>query len=175
MGVSGSEVIAACDCIERDCSTVSHSMRRIKPMRSAPAAPTLALPRKRRRGLCSVPAQRGAAFAPSPAQRGKVGMGVSGSEVVAACDCIERDCPTVSHSMRRIKPMRSAPAAPTLALPRKRRRGFFQNRAVNSNPYVRGSLMKPVRLLKSMPPTMRVWSVMLRPNTATSYLPTSQL
>src|SRR3546814_10371780 len=44
-----------------------------------------------------------------------------------------------------------------------------QNFAVKSTPIVRGSLMKPVRLLKSMPPTMRVVSVMLRPNSATSY------
>ena len=42
-----------------------------------------------------------------------------------------------------------------------------QNLALNSKPTVRGSLMKPVRLLKSMPPTMRAWLVMLRPNTAT--------
>lgn len=43
-----------------------------------------------------------------------------------------------------------------------------QNFAVNSTPQVRGSLMNPVRLLKSMPPTMRAESVMLRPNTARS-------
>ena len=40
-------------------------------------------------------------------------------------------------------------AAPT------KRRPVHQNFALNSTPTVRGSLMKPVRLLKSMPPTMR--------------------
>ena len=50
-------------------------------------------------------------------------------------------------------------------------RGRHQNFAVNSTPYVRGSLRKPVRLLKSIAPTTRVWSVRLRPNTATSYWP----
>lgn len=43
-----------------------------------------------------------------------------------------------------------------------------QNVALNSTPQVRGSFMKPVRLLKSMPPTIASSSVMLRPNTATS-------
>jgi len=43
-----------------------------------------------------------------------------------------------------------------------------QKRALNSMPHVRGSLRKPVRLLKSMPPTMTSSSVMLRPNAATS-------
>jgi chitinase len=47
-------------------------------------------------------------------------------------------------------------------------RAFPQNFIVNSAPTVRGSLMNPVRLLKSIAPTMRVWSVMLRPNSATS-------
>jgi len=47
--------------------------------------------------------------------------------------------------------------------------------ALTCTPQVRGSLMKPVRLLKSMPPTMRVWLVMLRPKTAASYLPLAQV
>ena len=38
-----------------------------------------------------------------------------------------------------------------------------QNRALNSSPHSRGSLIMPVRLLKSMPPTTRIWLVMLRP------------
>ena len=40
--------------------------------------------------------------------------------------------------------------------------------ALNEAPKLRGSLMKPVRLLKSMPPTTRIWLVMLRENTAAS-------
>jgi hypothetical protein len=38
-----------------------------------------------------------------------------------------------------------------------------QNVALNSTPQVRGSLRKPVRLLKSMAPTIASSSVMLRP------------
>ncbi len=49
-----------------------------------------------------------------------------------------------------------------------------QKLALNCTPKVRGSLMKPVRLLKSMPPTIRIWLVMLRPNSAASYLPLPQ-
>lgn len=48
---------------------------------------------------------------------------------------------------------------------------LHQNFAVNSTPNVRGSLRKPVRLLKSIAPTTRTWSVRLRPYTATSYWP----
>ncbi len=46
-----------------------------------------------------------------------------------------------------------------------------QKRARSSTPTIRGSLVKPVRLLKSMPPRTLISSVMLRPKRATSYLP----
>jgi len=45
-----------------------------------------------------------------------------------------------------------------------------QNFALSDTPKICGSLMKPVRLLKSMPPVTTSSSVMLRPKTATSYL-----
>src|SRR5690606_32253121 len=49
-----------------------------------------------------------------------------------------------------------------------------QKRVRSSTPQVRGSLRKPVRLLKSIAPTTRVWSVMLRPNSATCGSPGCQ-
>ncbi len=49
-----------------------------------------------------------------------------------------------------------------------------QNVDLNCTPHVRGSLMKPVSLLKSIAPVTRIWLVMLRANTATSYLPLPQ-
>ncbi|WP_394540937.1 DUF6053 domain-containing protein [Lysobacter enzymogenes] len=51
---------------------------------------------------------------------------------------------------------------------RSRSSGRDQNCALNSTPTMRGSLTKPTKLLKSMPPTARTSSRMLRPYTATS-------
>ena len=50
-----------------------------------------------------------------------------------------------------------------------------QNCALNCTPKVRGSLMNPVRLLKSIPPVTTTLLVMLRLKTATSYLPSFQM
>jgi TPR repeat protein len=50
-----------------------------------------------------------------------------------------------------------------------------QNFALNCTPKICGSFRKPVRLLKSMPPVATSSSVMLRPKSAASYLPPSQL
>ena len=46
-----------------------------------------------------------------------------------------------------------------------------QNVVFTSTPQVRGSLMKPVRLSKSIAPSREMWLVMLRPKTAASHLP----
>lgn len=50
-----------------------------------------------------------------------------------------------------------------------------QKLARNCAPTMRGSLMKPVRLLKSIAPVTRIWLVQLRQNTDNSYAPAPQL